>query len=200
MKELLMVMGVGAVLLNGCATMSKTECLGAGDYSRWTILGQNDGLDGRAPQIDKRGQACAKHNITIDREAYKVGYRKGIAAYCKPQNIFNLALQGKGQGQGAWLMKNGGSYTNCPLELQDELRSYYNVGNNYYQAKTQLDDLEKGIANAKSSLQKNDLKQDMRDYYHGEISENSELLPTARNNFEEARRGLLQFKKQNGLN
>ena len=44
------------------------------------------------------------------------------------------------------------------------------------------------------------LKQDMRDYYHGEISENSELLPTARNNFEEARRGLLQFKKQNGLN
>ncbi len=60
--------------------------------------------------------------------------------------------------------------------------------------------MEKGIANAKSSLQKNDLKQDMRDYYHGEISENSELLPTARNNFEEARRGLLQFKKQNGLN
>ena len=188
------------VLLNGCATMSKSECLGADDYSRWTILGQNDGLEGKAPQIDKRGQACAKHHVAIDREAYKAGYRKGIAAFCKPQNIFNLALQGKGQGQGSWLLQNGGSFTNCPLEIQDELRSYYNVGNNYYQTKTQLDDLEKGIASAKSSLQKNDLKQEQRNYYYGRISENTELLPPARNNFEEAKRELLQFKKQNGLN
>ena len=63
-----------------------------------------------------------------------------------------------------------------------------------------LDDLEKGIASAKSSLQKNDLKQEQRDYYYGRISENTELLPLARNNFEEAKRELLQFKRQNGLN
>jgi hypothetical protein len=98
------------------------------------------------------------------------------------------------------MLQTGGSYTNCPTERHEELSSYYNVGNNYYQAKEQLDGLEKGVASAKSSLQKNDLKQDMRDYYRGKISENSELLPSARNNFEEAKRGLIQFKRQNGLN
>ncbi len=179
--------------------MSKDECLGADDYSRWTILGQNDGLAGKAPQIDKRGQACAKHHITIDREAYKTGYKKGLLAYCQPQNILTLALQGKGQGQGSWLQA-GGSYTNCPPERHEELRSSYTVGNNYYQAKTQLDGLESGIASAKSNLQKNDLKQEQRDYYRGKISENSELLPSARNALNEAKRELIQFKKQNGLN
>lgn len=199
MKKLLILIGC-TVVLNGCATMSKNECLGADDYSRWTILGQNDGLEGKAPQIEKRGQSCAKHKIIIDREAYKVGYRKGIAAYCQPQNILSLALQGKGQGQGAWFLQNGGSFTNCPLERQEELRSYYNVGNNYYQTKTQLDDLEKGIASAKSSLKKNDLKQEDRNYFYSKITENTELLPSARTNFEEAKRNLIYFKRQNGLN
>lgn len=192
---------VGCVsFLNGCAIMSKTECLGAGDYSRWTILGQNDGLEGKAPQIDKRDQACAKHNVTIDSESYKVGYRKGLAVYCKPQNIFNLALQGKGQGQGSWLLQNGGSYTNCPLELQSELSSYYSVGYNYYQAKSQLEKLEKGIASARSSLKESSLKSEQREYYHGIISENTELLPSAKSSYEGARRELAQFKKQNGMN
>ena len=199
MKKIAILMGC-MVLINGCATMSKSECLGAEDYSRWRTLGKNDGLEGKAPQIEKRGQACAKHNIKIDRESYKIGYKEGLFAYCQPQNILNLALQGKGQGQGNWMLQTGGSYTNCPPERHEELRSYYNVGNNYYQAKTQLDDLENGIASAKSNLQKNDLKQDVRDYYRGKISENSELLPSARYSFEEARRGLILFKKQNGLN
>ena len=198
MKKRFILIGC-AFLINGCATMSKDECLGADDYSRWTILGQNDGLAGKAPQIDKRGQACAKHHITIDREAYKTGYKKGLLAYCQPQNILTLALQGKGQGQGSWLQA-GGSYTNCPPERHEELRSSYTVGNNYYQAKTQLDSLESGIASAKSNLQKNDLKQEQRDYYRGKISENSELLPSARNALNEAKRELIQFKKQNGLN
>jgi hypothetical protein len=63
-----------------------------------------------------------------------------------------------------------------------------------------LDGLESGIASAKSNLQKNDLKQEQRDYYRGKISENSELLPSARNALNEAKRELIQFKKQNGLN
>lgn len=180
--------------------MSKSECLGAEDYSKWRTLGKSDGLEGKVPQIEKRGQACAKHNVKIDRESYKIGYKEGLLTYCQPQNILNLALQGKGHGQGSWMLQTGGSYTNCPTERHEELSSYYNVGNNYYQAKEQLDGLEKGVASAKSSLQKNDLKQDMRDYYRGKISENSELLPSARNNFEEAKRGLIQFKRQNGLN
>ncbi|MEG0196929.1 MAG: DUF2799 domain-containing protein [Acinetobacter sp.] len=198
MKKIFILMGC-VVLINGCATMSKSECLGADDYSRWTTLGKNDGLEGKMPQIEKRGQACAKHNIKINRDSYIVGYKEGLLAYCQPQNILSLALLGKGQGQGSWLQA-GGSYTNCPLSRHEELRSYYDVGNNYYQAKTQLDGLEKGIASAKSSLQKNDLKQDMRDYYRGKVSENSELLPSARNTLNEAKRELIQFKKQNGLN
>ena len=52
------------VLLNGLCTMSK-RMFGADDYSRWTILGQNDGLEGKALQIEKRGQACTKHHVAI---------------------------------------------------------------------------------------------------------------------------------------
>lgn len=199
MNKLIIIVSLG-LSMGGCATMSKTECLGADDYSRWTVLGQKDGLSGIAPQIDKRGQACAKHNITIDREAYKVGYKKGLMAFCKPQNIFNLSLQDKGMGQGSWLLSNGGSLMNCPLEMQDELSTFYNVGNNYYQAKTRLNELQSGIASARSGLEKSDLKQENIDMLRGRIAENSELLPAAEENFENAKRILIQFKQQNGLN
>lgn len=171
-------------LLNGCAIMSKDDCLSA----NWPLIGQHDGISGAGSLMQKRGEACAKHKILIDRDQYTDGYKKGLKTYCNPQAVFDYALQGKG------------NYQSCPLEMHNELRPYYNVANNYYQAKKGLDSVEKNIASARSSLERSGLDQKSRDYYRSIISENSELLPQVRRNFQDAERSLQQFKQTQNFN
>ena len=170
-------------LLNGCAIMSKSECLNA----NWAAIGQRDGINGAGAKMQERGHACAKHEIAIDRKLYTEGYKKGLKTYCNPQAVFDFALQGKGD------------YQSCPLEMHNELRPYYSVANSYFSTKKNLNSIEQGIANARSSLQKSDLKEKDKSYYRGIVTRNSELLPQARRDFYEAERNLQQFKKSQSL-
>ena len=166
------------LLLNGCAMMSKNECLSA----NWEFIGQQDGISGAGSLAQKRTTVCAKHNVVMDRALYAEGYKKGVRTYCSPEAVFEYALHGKGD------------YKSCPLEMHNILRPYYIVANNYYDSKSNLEAIEYKIAQAKSRLTQADSRE-MVDYYRGIIIKNSELRRQAERNFTQSENELSIFKK-----
>lgn len=74
-------------LTASCATMSPEQCASAD----WGAVGQSDGASGEAlTKAEKRGSACAKGGVTLDREAYLSGRERGLAQYCTPYNAFEI--------------------------------------------------------------------------------------------------------------
>lgn len=168
------------MILNGCAMMSKDECLSA----NWEFLGQQDGISGVGSFAQKRATVCAKHNVVMDKSRYAEGYKKGVRTYCNPESVFEYALHGKGD------------YKSCPLEMHNVLRPFYMVANNYYTSKSNLEAIEYKIAQAKSRLVQADSRE-MADYYRGVITKNSELIKQAERNLNQSETELKSFKKNN---
>ncbi len=72
------------VLLAGCASVSREECL-AGD---WGAIGQRDGARGQVPEtiLARHERACARVDVTPDRAAWAQGHARGLAQYCTPRS------------------------------------------------------------------------------------------------------------------
>jgi hypothetical protein len=67
------------ILLSACASLSKDECL----IADWQLIGYEDGLKGSSlNRIGEHREACAKHGITPDLNAYNRGHGEGILNYC----------------------------------------------------------------------------------------------------------------------
>lgn len=179
MRSVLIIV-ISAVIFSGCAIMSKNECINA----NWEFIGQHDGVAGAGSLAQKRGMACAKYKVEIDRSLYANGYKKGMKIYCNPQAVFEYALHGQG------------NYQSCPLEMHNELRPYYSTAKSYYDSKSNLEAIEYKIAQAKGRLTQSDSK-DLTDYYRGIIAKNSELLSQERRNLIEVEANLNQFKRDN---
>lgn len=177
--RLTIILLASVAMLNGCAIMSKNECLSA----NWSLIGQSDGYNGNGSFMQKRAKACVKHDSILDKEAYTAGYKKGLKNYCNPQTIFDYALQGQG------------TYQNCPMEMQNNLRPYYNVANKFYQANKNLKSIEDTIANAKANMYNYDLKEESRKYYRERYSEASNKLGQVQREYNLAERDLMQFKR-----
>jgi hypothetical protein len=80
---------LSSLLLSGCATLSKNECLTA----NWASIGYEDGLQGQArDRIGSHRRACADYGIDPNLEEYQLGYNQGLEIFCTPQNGF---LKGK---------------------------------------------------------------------------------------------------------
>ena len=167
------------LMLNGCAIMSKSECLSA----NWTVIGQNDGLNGNGSFMQKRAQACMKHQAVLNTEEYTNGYKKGLKNYCNPQTIFDYAMQGRG------------NYQSCPMEMQNNLRPYYNAANNFYIANKNLKSIEDTISNAKEKMYDSDLKAESRKYYREQYNEAQNKLGQIQREYNMAERDLVQFKR-----
>ena len=79
------------MVLSGCATMNEEECLTAD----WYGLGYEDGAQGRPAEfISNRREACAKHGITPDLNAYNDGRAEGLAQFCTPARGFSFGREG----------------------------------------------------------------------------------------------------------
>ncbi|XOV87505.1 MAG: DUF2799 domain-containing protein [Pseudomonadota bacterium] len=90
-----------AIVLSGCATMSKEECVNAD----WRIIGFEDGASGSpANQIGVRRKACADHGVVPDKDAYDAGYAEGLVTYC----VYDYGLAAGRNGR----LANGV----CPLD------------------------------------------------------------------------------------
>jgi hypothetical protein len=80
-----------AALTQGCATMSGSECQNAD----WRTVGYEDGAKGTsASRVGKYREACAKHGISPDLNAYRQGREEGLRQFCRPRNGFRLGEQG----------------------------------------------------------------------------------------------------------
>jgi len=117
MKQMLVVLMVSTLVLSGCATLNKDECLTAD----WYQIGYEDGARGYPDtRIASHREACAKHGISPDFRSYQDGHGEGLITFCTPRNGF---VQGK----------KGYNYTGiCPPSLEDGFLDAYDAGRQIY--------------------------------------------------------------------
>lgn len=119
MKKLIGFISVAAIilLLTGCASMSKEDCL----VTDWYEIGRMDGMQGQARiGFQSRAKACLEHGISADRVAYYQGHDEGLKHYCTEQRGFELGRQGQVYR------------TVCPLELEKDFRAGYRNGIKFF--------------------------------------------------------------------
>ena len=73
---------LAALALGACATLSEQECRSAD----WEALGRAEGARGApAGAIEAQREACAKHGVTLQEVAWRVGHAKGVDEFCTPR-------------------------------------------------------------------------------------------------------------------
>ncbi|MGD9214556.1 MAG: DUF2799 domain-containing protein [Desulfobacteraceae bacterium] len=81
-----------AVLVYGCASLDKAECINAD----WKSIGFEDGVRGyKGSHIGRHREACARHGVAPDLDLYEAGRQQGLAQWCTPHNGYRLGIQGK---------------------------------------------------------------------------------------------------------
>lgn len=127
----------GLIALSGCAGMSESQCLA----SDWRTIGYRDGLNGtQSTALLRHQNACIKHDVRPDREAYLAGWREGVHQYCDPSNAFNVG-------------ERGAAYGNvCPPEMQEGFNSAYQEGRRLYLAQSELNQIHRAISEREQRL------------------------------------------------
>lgn len=108
---------IAALLLAGCSTMSRKECLNVD----WRTLGYEDGANGyAADRIGQHRRACADYGVRPDLESYRAGREEGLREFCRPARGYRLGV-------------NGGSYGGvCPVELEGRFLAAFHSGHELY--------------------------------------------------------------------
>jgi len=134
------------LLLSGCATLSKNECLNADWYS----IGYVDGARGYpTSRIGEHRQACAEYGVKPDFEQYEKGLTAGLVEYCNPHN-------------GYWLGTKGVVYGGvCPKNLEGPFIVAYQQGKNVYGMESQVKTGEKELRGLYKELE--NLEREMAD-------------------------------------
>lgn len=136
---------LSVLLLSGCATLNKSECLNAD----WRTIGLEDGSRGHpVTRIGEHRKACAEHGVQPDLAAYRVGHQEGVRLFCVPRRAYELGVQGRNY-QGV-----------CPKDLESDFLAYYTTGKDIYQLTRQLHrdeqtlrDLEQEYADYRATLE-----------------------------------------------
>jgi hypothetical protein len=117
MMRSLIVLLASALVLSGCATLNKDECLTAD----WYQIGYEDGSRGYPDtRIASHREACAKHGVAPDFRSYQDGHEEGVIRFCTPRNGFT-------QG------KRGYEYSGiCPPSLEADFLDGYDAGRQIY--------------------------------------------------------------------
>lgn len=129
-RSILFAFAASLLTLGGCASLSESQCL-AND---WQTVGYSDGLNGKqSSHLLKHQNACVKHGVVPDRDAYIVGWHEGIEQYCQPANGFAAGERGHG-------------YANvCPEHLQAVFFDAYTEGRQLYLAQAEINNLQRQI-------------------------------------------------------
>ena len=107
------VIGLSAAALNGCATLSEEQCL-VGD---WYGIGVSDGAAGYTmSRIDDHAEACARHGVSPNINAYSEGRARGLVSYCTTGVGFREGREGDGYA-GV-----------CPADLEPDFLAGYSDG------------------------------------------------------------------------
>ena len=91
-KKLVLILAL--IGLQGCAVISKHECL-VGDWHRVGFDVAMEGERDADKAYEKRAKVCAKHGEIANRDDYDAGYAEGLYAYCEVENAVKLGVRGK---------------------------------------------------------------------------------------------------------
>lgn len=129
-----------SVLLQGCVTMSKDECLQAD----WYIKGLADASEGYGlERMDNHARACARVAVTPNRKDYEAGHKKGARLYCSVS---------KGYSEG----RRGASYNGiCPQDLERDFLRAYRDGQDLFFIQQKINQLGGDIAYAHNRIESN---------------------------------------------
>jgi len=113
------VLIISVLVLSGCATLTRSECLTAD----WYQIGYEDGSYGFPDtRIKAHRKACAQHGVTPDFEDFQKGHIEGVITFCTPKNGF---IQGK---------RNSKYQSFCSQKLEASFLEAYNNGRQVYRA------------------------------------------------------------------
>jgi hypothetical protein len=87
MNKLVLLMGF--LFLGACSSMSKEQC----QTTDWRSLGESRGQRGTGLYLDHYIKECSEHSVTVNTEAYKAGYQKGLVKYCNYESGFQLGMR-----------------------------------------------------------------------------------------------------------
>lgn len=119
-----------AILVQGCATLNESECQNAD----WRTIGYEDGAMGAAAsRIGKHREACARHHISPDLQAYRQGREEGLRQFCRPANGFRLGERGSGYA-GV-----------CPPDIEPEFLSAYESGKHIHDIVADIRSTERSL-------------------------------------------------------
>ena len=125
------------MVLSGCASLGKEECLNAD----WRTIGYEDGTRGYSgSRIASHRKACAKHGVTPDLDQYEEGRLLGLREYCTPRNGYRLGTMGKGY--------NGV----CPSDLAPAFRYAMQEGYEVYALNRELKQQKRELQKAYEDL------------------------------------------------
>ncbi|MFN4295856.1 MAG: DUF2799 domain-containing protein [Brevundimonas sp.] len=147
--RILLTLGAGAILmgLGSCATMNQEQCL-MGD---WVGQGRADGAAGYgAGRLSDHAQACARHGVTPDPNAYYRGHEQGVRQYCVPGRAFRVAVSGGGYANGF-----------CPADLEQDFLYAYSDGRLIWDAMQRADTLRARADESRARAA--EYEQDIRD-------------------------------------
>ena len=120
-----------SLLISGCATMGKNECLNA----QWKSVGYEDGAKGyNASRIGEYRKSCAEYNVSPNLDAYMQGRQQGLAQWCTPSNGYYQGTRGA--------IYNG----ICPEALESDFEFAMSEGKAIYDYKKNIHDREMLIA------------------------------------------------------
>jgi outer membrane murein-binding lipoprotein Lpp len=151
------------MVLAGCSTMSKEECL----VSDWQAIGFEDGARGyTADRIGQHRKACAGYGVAPDLAAYRRGRDEGLQHFCTPQNGFNLG-------------SSGGAYGGiCPADLAADFSSAYAEGRRLHDLRSRVNSADYQIAT---------LKRQVSDLEHQIDANEQTIIASGTDNLERAR-------------
>jgi hypothetical protein len=135
--------------LQGCASLSKSECLSA----NWEDVGVRDGANGRGEEyLIQHSKACAEVGVTPDRESWLKGRDRGLERFCVPQRAFSIGESGSGFDVGI-----------CRGFDEDRLSRAHQLGYDVHRIGQDLSALDNDIRYIRSTLDKKDLPQKERE-------------------------------------
>ena len=134
-KIYLLLLASLVAALQGCATLSKSEC----EQADWRIIGLEDGSAGRPlTYVGRHRKSCAEYGVTPNIGAYEQGHADGIALFCIPSKAFALG-------------KRGGSHNDvCPAGMRDAFLLAYEDGRAIYSARREMTDAQNRVKSAQS--------------------------------------------------
>ena len=161
--------------LGGCASLSKNECLSAD----WQDIGIRDGADGRPEEyLIRHASACAKVQVTPDRERWLAGREQGLDRFCVPYRAYQLGEYGGSFDVGI-----------CRRYDQDRLVYASEHGLEVHRLGAEVDSLLSEIYSLRSALEKEDLPAKEREHMAWRLGRLEYQRNNAQNAYEAARFG-----------